>query len=58
MMSQKLELLFPNISIQHLKIKKTKFLNIPGKSSNIFPKLLKFPQQFFKIFPNFLTKIL
>ncbi len=36
---------------------KTKFLKIPGKSTNIFPKLLKFPRDFFKIFPKFLTKI-
>ncbi len=55
-MSQKLEPLFPNISIQCLKIQK-KFLKIPGKSINIFPKLLKICQDFFEIFPEFLTKI-
>ncbi len=37
---------------------KTKFLKIPGKSTKIFPKLLKFPQDFFKIFnQNFLGKL-
>ncbi len=56
MMSQKLEPLFPNTSIQRCEIQK-KFLKIPGKSTNIFSKLLKFPQDFFKIFPKFLTKI-
>ncbi len=36
---------------------KTKFLKIPGNSTNIFLKPLKFPQDFFRIFPKYLTKI-
>ncbi len=56
MMSQKLEPLFPNIIIQHLKIQKQNF-KILVKLTNFFPKLLIFPQDFFNIFPKFPGKV-